>query len=103
VKTGRAWLPLVMLALLACTPQPPTERIAGRSMGTTYEVVVTRRPAAVTRADLESAVDAVLDEVDRHLSAGIRRATSFASTRRPRPIGSRCRRCSPRRSSSRWP
>ena len=68
VKLGRVWLPLVMLALLACTPQPPTERIAGRSMGTTYEVVVTRRPAGVTRADLEATVDAVLDEVDRHLS-----------------------------------
>jgi thiamine biosynthesis lipoprotein len=31
-------------------------------------VVVTQRPADVSRADLESAVDAVLDEVDRHLS-----------------------------------
>ena len=56
------------LAAMACTPQPSTERIAGHSMGTTYEVVVTHRPAAVTPADLESAVDAVLDEVDRQLS-----------------------------------
>jgi thiamine biosynthesis lipoprotein len=68
VRPGAAWLPLAALAAIACTPQPSTERIAGRSMGTTYEVVVTRRPAAVTRADLESTVDAVLDEVDRHLS-----------------------------------
>jgi thiamine biosynthesis lipoprotein len=37
-------------------------------MGTTYEVVVTQRPADVSRADLESVVAAVLDEVDRHLS-----------------------------------
>jgi thiamine biosynthesis lipoprotein len=68
VRPGAAWLPLVALAAIACTPEPSTERIAGHSMGTTYEVVVTQRPADVSRADLESAVDAVLDEVDRHLS-----------------------------------
>jgi thiamine biosynthesis lipoprotein len=68
VRPGSAWLPLAALAALACTPQSSTERIAGHSMGTTYEVVVTHRPAAVSRADLESGVDAVLDEVDRHLS-----------------------------------
>lgn len=68
MRPGAACLPLVALAALACTPQPSVERIVGNTMGTTYEVVVTHRPADVTRADLESAVDTVLDEVDRHLS-----------------------------------
>jgi thiamine biosynthesis lipoprotein len=68
VRPGAAWLPLAALALAGCAPQPSPERIAGGRMGTTYEVVVTHRPAAVTRADLEAAVSDVLDEVDLHLS-----------------------------------
>lgn len=68
LRPGAGWSVLLALAIVACTRQPSTERIAGSSMGTTLEVVVTHRPATVTRADLESAVADVLGEVDRHLS-----------------------------------
>jgi len=37
-------------------------------MGTTYEVVITRRPAGVSREDVEALIHEVLDEADRHLS-----------------------------------
>ena len=37
-------------------------------MGTTYEVVVTHRPAELSRPAIQSAVDAVLAEVNGHLS-----------------------------------
>jgi len=63
-----AVLPIAALVLLACAPAPSPERIAGGTMGTTYEVQVTDRPAHVTRDDLQSAVDDALDEVNRHLS-----------------------------------
>lgn len=61
-------LSLAALALLACTPRPSPERIAGETMGTTYEVVVTHRPANLSRAAIQSVVDAVLAEVNGHLS-----------------------------------
>jgi FAD:protein FMN transferase len=63
-----AVLPIAALALLACAPAPSPERIAGDTMGTTYEVVVTDRPAHVARDDLQSAVDAALVEINSHLS-----------------------------------
>jgi len=61
-------LPLAALALLACTQRPSPERIAGDTMGTTYEVVVTHRAANLSRPAIQSAVDAVLAEVNGHLS-----------------------------------
>jgi thiamine biosynthesis lipoprotein len=61
-------LPLAALALLGCTQRPVPERIAGETMGTTYEVVVTHRPADLSRPAIQSAVDAVLAEVNGHLS-----------------------------------
>lgn len=68
MKRRALWLPMAVLALVGCAPRPSPERIAGERMGTTYEVVVPHRPAGVTRADLEAAVDGVLEEVDQHLS-----------------------------------
>lgn len=37
-------------------------------MGTTYSVTVTRLPGGVTRESVQSVIDGVLDEVNRHLS-----------------------------------
>jgi thiamine biosynthesis lipoprotein len=37
-------------------------------MGTTYSVTVTRLPGGVTRESVQSVIDSVLDEVNRHLS-----------------------------------
>ncbi len=62
-------LPLAALALLACTQRPSPERIAGETMGTTYEVVVTHRPASLSRAAIRSRRwTRVLAEVNGHLS-----------------------------------
>jgi len=58
---------LLVLGLVGCDSQR-VERLAGRTMGTTYEVIVTRRPRDLQRADLQKAVDEVFAEVDRHLS-----------------------------------
>lgn len=62
-------LPLAAIALLACTQRPSPERIVGQTMGTTYEVVVTHRPAGLSHASIQSAVDTVLAETNDHLSA----------------------------------
>jgi thiamine biosynthesis lipoprotein len=43
-------------------------RIEGHAQGTTYEVLVARAPASVTRAQVQTLVEDVLDDVDRHLS-----------------------------------
>jgi thiamine biosynthesis lipoprotein len=63
-----AWPLAICAALLAggCARTP--EVFQGRTMGTTYSVVVTRLPAGVARADLASAIDETLAEVNRHLS-----------------------------------
>jgi len=57
-----------VLCCAACTPQPSSERIAGETMGTTYDVTVTHRPDTIRRSDLESTIDAVLTDINRHLS-----------------------------------
>jgi thiamine biosynthesis lipoprotein len=56
------------LAAIACAPVAGPERYAGSTMGTTYEVLVPRRPGAVSRRETEALIRAVLDEADRHLS-----------------------------------
>ncbi len=58
---------LLSLGLIACGANQ-TERLAGRTEGTTYEVVVPRPPAGVGRPELQRAVDEVLAAVDLHLS-----------------------------------
>lgn len=49
-----------------CTPAP--QQFDGPTMGTRYSVTVTHLPDGVTREALQTAIDGVLDEVDRHLS-----------------------------------
>jgi thiamine biosynthesis lipoprotein len=66
--TRSATLFLAALCCAACTPQPSSERIVGETMGTTYDVTVTRSPDGIRRSDLESTVDAVLAAINRHLS-----------------------------------
>ena len=58
---------LLVLAICGCDSRP-LEHVAGHAMGTSYEVVVTRPPRDLRRDDLQREVDAVLEEVDRHLS-----------------------------------
>ncbi len=55
-----------MLWLGGCAPAP--QQFDGPTMGTTYSVTVTQLPDGVTREALQSVIDGVLDEVDRHLS-----------------------------------
>jgi len=67
---SRVWRPVLgglLLAALASCGRTPLE-LQGPAMGTTYTVAVPRLPQAVARADVESAVDAVLREADQHLS-----------------------------------
>jgi thiamine biosynthesis lipoprotein len=59
---------LVALLFSGCAPGPTAEHIAGSTMGTTYDITVTRRPHGVQRSDLESSIDAVLADVNEHLS-----------------------------------
>jgi len=59
---------LAMLVLAACARAPLPERFQGPTMGTTYSVVVASLPQDVTRDSLQSVIDAVLDESNRHLS-----------------------------------
>jgi thiamine biosynthesis lipoprotein len=66
--TLSATLIFAALCCAACAPQPAAERIAGETMGTTYDVTVTHRPDGIRRSDLESTIDAVLADINRHLS-----------------------------------
>jgi thiamine biosynthesis lipoprotein len=61
-------LALAMLFLAACARAPQPERFQGPTMGTTYSVVVASAPKDVTRDSLQSVIDAVLAESNRHLS-----------------------------------
>jgi thiamine biosynthesis lipoprotein len=63
-----ATLIVAVLCCAACAPQPSSERIVGETMGTTFDVTVTRTPEGIRRSDLESTIDAVLTDVNRHLS-----------------------------------
>jgi thiamine biosynthesis lipoprotein len=68
MKRYLATLLLAALCCGGCTRQPSSERIAGETMGTTYEVTVTHRPDTLRRSDLESTIGAVLTDINRHLS-----------------------------------
>jgi thiamine biosynthesis lipoprotein len=64
-------LPSIVLALLAlgaCHRSAPPEQFEGHTMGTTYSISVTKPPEGIRRETLQSSIDAVLEEVDRHLS-----------------------------------
>jgi thiamine biosynthesis lipoprotein len=63
-----ATLALTLLAagLTACAPRAVD--FAGETMGTTYHATVTRMPASVGREVVQAEIDAVLADVDRHLS-----------------------------------
>jgi len=58
------------LALAGCSRHSPERevRFAGETMGTTYSVKVARWPAAGRVAELQQAVQAALDGVDRRMS-----------------------------------
>ena len=56
------------MLLAACARPPSPETFRGDTMGTTYSVQVTRLPDGVSRVDLQSAIDAVLDETNRIFS-----------------------------------
>ncbi len=62
-------LPVALLSfgLVGCGADQ-AEHLAGRTQGTTYEVVVPRPPPGVGRPGLQQAVDDVLAAVDLHLS-----------------------------------
>jgi thiamine biosynthesis lipoprotein len=55
-------------AVAGCSPDRSPLRIAGQAMGTTYHVTITRLPDSIDRAAIEAAIEAVLQDVDRHLS-----------------------------------
>jgi thiamine biosynthesis lipoprotein len=54
--------------LAACARPPSAETFRGPTMGTTYSVQVTQLPDGLSRGDLQSAIDAVLDETNRVFS-----------------------------------
>ena len=70
-------LPLLLLALLlsACESPPPdpTVRLAGSTMGTSYEIKLVPAPGQIVPADLKQQVDAVL------AARGWQRGTHFTS------------------------
>jgi len=59
---------LALLAVGACSPGPSPQQVNGHTMGTTYSVTVASHPQAVRREAIQSAIDEVLDEVNRNLS-----------------------------------
>jgi len=68
MKRYLATLILAAFCFSGCKPQPSSERIVGETMGTTYDVTVTSSPDGIRRSDLESTIDAVLADINRHLS-----------------------------------
>ena len=63
-----AWLAVTLCGLAGChRGQQPLE-LRGPAMGTTYSVIVTRRPGGVGADDIQAEVTAALADADRHLS-----------------------------------
>ena len=54
--------------LCACDRGATPLQLGGPTMGTTYSVTVTQRPAGVDRDTIEAAIAEVLNEADQHLS-----------------------------------
>jgi len=58
----------IVLFLSGCNREPAAQQLDGRTMGTTWSVTVARLPEGVTREALPEVIDAVLLEVNQHLS-----------------------------------
>jgi len=59
---------VLLVVLSACGRGATPLQLAGPTMGTTYSVTVTQRPAGVGRDTIETAIAEVLHEADQHLS-----------------------------------
>ena len=59
---------VLVLPVASCGRAPGALQLSGPTMGTTYHVVVTALPPAVSRGDVEAAIATVLEEADRYLS-----------------------------------
>ena len=62
-------LSLLALGLTSCAPEPRTETLTGRTMGTTYSIRIAH--ADLNRRELQTlhdSIDAVLAEVNRQMS-----------------------------------
>jgi len=68
VRCSKAGIVLALAAMTGCQPFPEPLYLTGSTMGTTYHVTVTSLPDRVTREAVQSEIDAVLAQVDEHLS-----------------------------------
>jgi thiamine biosynthesis lipoprotein len=59
---------LVLAPLGGCRRPPPAEHFNGETMGTTYSVTITALPQGVSRERIQSTIDDILSDIDRHLS-----------------------------------
>jgi len=64
----RFLLPLLGLLSGACARPPEAIQLQGETMGTSYSIAVAARSDTVGRGQIEAVVEAVLAEVDAHLS-----------------------------------
>ncbi|MBB5210554.1 FAD:protein FMN transferase [Microbulbifer hydrolyticus] len=62
---------LAVFALSACTAENHTWKLSGPTMGTAYHITVVDVPAAVHKAELQSAIDAELAAVNQEMSTYI--------------------------------
>lgn len=64
----RTALLLVLLLLTACNQGPTLERLGGPTMGSSYSIQYVREPGGPAPAQVQAAVESILQDIDRHYS-----------------------------------
>ncbi len=57
----------LVLALVACS-EPQASKLQGSTMGTSYSVVITRLPEAVSEESVQQGIDSILEQVNQQMS-----------------------------------
>lgn len=70
-RASRAIFVLSLVLLASCAPEKTTWKLSGPTMGTAYHITVTDVPPGVSKAELQSAIDAELAAVNQEMSTYI--------------------------------
>ncbi|WP_105104018.1 FAD:protein FMN transferase [Microbulbifer pacificus] len=68
---SRAIFVLSLVLLASCAPEKTTWKLSGPTMGTAYHITVTDVPPGVSKAELQSVIDAELAAVNQEMSTYI--------------------------------
>ncbi|BDM23994.1 FAD:protein FMN transferase [Pseudomonas sp. LRP2-20] len=64
----RALLSILLMLLTACNQGPTLERLGGPTMGSSYSIQYVREPGGPAPAQVQAAVETILNDIDQHYS-----------------------------------